>query len=83
VGQDVNALLANPTDPAWSGYSIEFCGGTHLTNTTQAEDFVIVEESGIAKVSALFLLSGTTLLALRRVPSFTLALRYRRSSVLT
>lgn len=50
VGQEVEALLANPTNSEWSGYSIEFCGGTHLTNTAQAEDFVIVEESGIAKV---------------------------------
>ncbi len=45
----MDALLANPTNPEWNKYSIEFCGGTHLTNTSQAEDFVIVEESGIAK----------------------------------
>ena len=29
--------------------SVEFCGGTHLTNSSEAEDFVLVEESGIAK----------------------------------
>jgi len=29
--------------------SIEFCGGTHLENTAQAEAFVLVEESAVAK----------------------------------
>jgi len=49
VGQDVDTLINDPSNKSWSGYSIEFCGGTHLTNTAQAEDFVIVEETGIAK----------------------------------
>ena len=49
VGQPVSDLLANPKESKWTGYSIEFCGGTHLSNTSQAVDFVLVEESGIAK----------------------------------
>lgn len=49
VGSSVPDLLANPSSSEWGLLSIEFCGGTHLTNTSQAEDFVIVEESGIAK----------------------------------
>lgn len=49
VGQAVEKLLADPTNNDWSNYSVEFCGGTHLTNTNQAEEFVITEESGIAK----------------------------------
>lgn len=49
VGVDVNELIAQPENPAWRGHSVEFCGGTHLTNTSQAEDFVIIEECGIAK----------------------------------
>lgn len=49
VGADVQALLQDPKSDRWGGLSIEFCGGTHLTNTKQAEMFVIVEETGIAK----------------------------------
>jgi alanyl-tRNA synthetase len=49
VGAEVQALLADPTNPKWNEMSVEFCGGTHLTNASQAEDFVLVEESGIAK----------------------------------
>lgn len=30
------------------GYSIEFCGGTHLKNTAQAGSFKIINESGVS-----------------------------------
>jgi alanyl-tRNA synthetase len=33
----------------WSEYSIEFCGGTHLTNTKEAEAICLLSEEGIAK----------------------------------
>lgn len=49
VGQSIDTLLADPTNRDWRNYSIEFCGGTHLTNSIDAVDFVIIEESGIAK----------------------------------
>mmetsp|Transcript_20229 Transcript_20229/g.34859 ORF Transcript_20229/g.34859 Transcript_20229/m.34859 type:complete len:985 (+) Transcript_20229:91-3045(+) len=49
VGAPVGELLADPLDPKWNGLSIEFCGGTHLTNTGQAAFFQLMEESGIAK----------------------------------
>jgi len=49
VGAEVKALLEAPTSPEWESVSVEFCGGTHLSNTSQAEDFVLIEESGIAK----------------------------------
>jgi len=38
-----------PTNKLWEEYSIEFCGGTHLENTREAEQFVILSEEGIAK----------------------------------
>lgn len=49
VGAKIEELLSNPSDAKWNKYSIEFCGGTHLTNTEEAEDFAIIEESGISK----------------------------------
>jgi alanyl-tRNA synthetase len=49
VGAEIQTLLADPTNPKWHDMSVEFCGGTHLTNSSLAEDFVLVEESGIAK----------------------------------
>jgi alanyl-tRNA synthetase len=49
VGAVVDDLIKDPLNEQWFNVSVEFCGGTHLTNTSQAEDFVIVEESGIAK----------------------------------
>jgi alanyl-tRNA synthetase len=49
VGQPVSALISDPTNAAWMDYSIEFCGGTHLRNTSQARRFCLVEESAVAK----------------------------------
>jgi alanyl-tRNA synthetase len=49
VGVPIPELVAQPDNANWANYAVEFCGGTHLTNTQQAEDFVLVEESGIAK----------------------------------
>lgn len=58
VGVPVDQLLKDPSNPAWDRGSIEFCGGTHLSNTEEAEDFVLFEESGIAK-------------GIRRISAFT------------
>ncbi|CAM9448574.1 unnamed protein product [Ascophyllum nodosum] len=49
VGQDVSTMLEDPENPAWYDVSVEFCGGTHLSNTSQAESFALLEEGGIAK----------------------------------
>lgn len=49
VGQDVPPMLEDPASAAWDDVSVEFCGGTHLSNTREAGKFVLLEESGIAK----------------------------------
>ena len=47
--EDIPTILQNPQDGQWAKYSIEFCGGTHLSNTSEAEGFVLLKEEGIAK----------------------------------
>ncbi len=49
VGASVEDLLANPGDERWAGLSIEFCGGTHLESTGQAQAFALVTEEPVAK----------------------------------
>jgi alanyl-tRNA synthetase len=49
VGVEVDTLLENPSNLEWMNVSVEFCGGTHVDQTGQIKDLVIVEESGIAK----------------------------------
>jgi alanyl-tRNA synthetase len=45
----ITTILVNPQDAQWNSYSVEFCGGTHLKNTSEAEGFVLLSEEGIAK----------------------------------
>jgi alanyl-tRNA synthetase len=49
VGVPVEELLEEPKRQDWRGVSIEFCGGTHVKNTSEIKELVVVEESGIAK----------------------------------
>lgn len=49
VGIPVEDMLADPSGPAGSVTSVEFCGGTHLQNSAHASPFVIVSEEAIAK----------------------------------
>ncbi|XP_033896081.1 alanine--tRNA ligase, cytoplasmic-like [Acipenser ruthenus] len=49
IGIPVQDLLADPSGAAGSLASIEFCGGTHLQNSSHAQPFVIVSEEAIAK----------------------------------
>ncbi|XP_040216957.1 alanine--tRNA ligase, cytoplasmic-like [Rana temporaria] len=49
VGIPVEDLLGDPSSPAGSVTSVEFCGGTHLQNSGHVGTFVIVTEEAIAK----------------------------------
>merc|ERR1719385_46687 len=49
IGIPVETLEANPTQPAGSKTSIEFCGGTHLLKAGDMGMFVISAEEAIAK----------------------------------
>nr|XP_033796834.1 alanine--tRNA ligase, cytoplasmic [Geotrypetes seraphini]XP_033796836.1 alanine--tRNA ligase, cytoplasmic [Geotrypetes seraphini] len=49
IGIPVEDMLADPSGPAGSITSVEFCGGTHLQNSSHAGHFVIVSEEAIAK----------------------------------
>jgi len=49
IGAAIDEMLLDPTNPKWMKYSVEFCGGTHLKNTKEAEEFVLVHEEAVAK----------------------------------
>ena len=46
VGRSVDALLADPKAESNKQYSVEFCGGTHLSNTKEAGAFALISEEG-------------------------------------
>jgi alanyl-tRNA synthetase len=52
----VEKLLAAPSDAAWGAYSVEFCGGTHLSQLADAELFVVTDEgassAGVRRIAA-------------------------------
>ncbi len=46
---EMDWLLRDPKNPRWMKYSVEFCGGTHVKNTSEIEHFVLTSEEGVAK----------------------------------
>jgi alanyl-tRNA synthetase len=59
VGVPVKELLNDPENAKWQGYSVEFCGGTHLGNAGDAERFVVTGEESVSKgVRRIVALSG-------------------------
>jgi len=49
IGSPVNDLLKEPGNQKWRQYSVEFCGGTHLTNSSEVENFVITADESVSK----------------------------------
>jgi alanyl-tRNA synthetase len=49
IGAAIKDLLADPANPKWRQFSIEFCGGTHLKSTEQAGAFVNTSEESVSK----------------------------------
>ncbi|GMM38471.1 hypothetical protein DASC09_058100 [Saccharomycopsis crataegensis] len=49
IGIPVEDLASDPENPDWINYSIECCGGTHVTSTIIIKKMVITEQVGIAK----------------------------------
>lgn len=49
VGVPTDDLLSDPSNAGHAKFSIEFCGGTHLDNTSDAGSFAFMTEEGIAK----------------------------------
>jgi len=49
IGMSVEKLLENPAKSDNMGYSVEFCGGTHVDSTAIIGDFAIIAEEAVAK----------------------------------
>jgi alanyl-tRNA synthetase len=49
IGRPVDDLIADPENDSWADLSIEFCGGTHLSKTGDAEGFCIVSQEAVSK----------------------------------
>ena len=49
IGIPVEKMEKNPTDPAGTETSVEFCGGTHLRRAGHIGNFIIASEEAIAK----------------------------------
>jgi alanyl-tRNA synthetase len=42
-------IMENPASSEWSDFSVEFCGGLHVSNMKEAQKFIIIEEQAVAK----------------------------------
>ena len=45
----IDELLAAPAEERWRGQTVEFCGGTHISDASEAAAFVVLEEKAVAK----------------------------------
>ena len=49
IGADIDDMLADKDNSKWLVNAVEFCGGTHLSNSGDIERFVLTQEEGVAK----------------------------------
>lgn len=49
VGVKVPTLLSDPDNETWQDHAVEFCGGTHLDRTGEADAFVLIGEESVQK----------------------------------
>ncbi len=49
TGADIDAMLADPQNPEWMKYPVEFCGGTHVKHSGEIGAFVLTAEESVAK----------------------------------
>lgn len=64
----VDEIANDIENPKWRNTSVEFCGGTHVAKTGDIKDFIVVEESGIAKgIRRIIAVTGHEAVEARRV----------------
>ncbi len=70
IGAPVKDLLANPNNAKWQDFSIEFCGGTHLSSSDQIGNFAITAEESVSKgIRRLVALTGDAATAIESAAS--------------
>ncbi len=83
IGIPVQQLLDAPDNEKWTDYSVEFCGGTHLESTGQAQTFALITETGIAKgIRRVEALTGVPAMAAHKAADDA-ALRLKAADMLT
>lgn len=64
IGVPLKEVLADPSNEQWKEFSIELCGGTHLSETGEATRFIITHEQALAAgVRRIIALTGPAALA--------------------
>jgi len=48
IGATVDDLIANPSNKLWQDCSVEFCGGTHVADCSEAQHFALLHEQALA-----------------------------------
>lgn len=67
VGHRIEEILQDPSNEKWRSTSIELCGGTHLAQTGPILDFVLLQETAIAKgIRRVIALTGDDAIAARK-----------------